>query len=139
VQCEFIDFFSLFVAHVGNNPCINQVCTKMKFICMWLCFNHQDLLRTTLVSLLQSYHKVCVWYVQIIPRFNCLYSYHNAFEMEACSLDLNTPNVDYLCFDSLGFPIFWATHLQSNGEKIQMTQEIFTTIVNDTKAFGFII
>jgi hypothetical protein len=53
---------------------------------------------------------------------------------KACSLDLNTPNVDYLCFDSLGFTIFWATYLQSNGEKIQMIQEIFNTIVNDAKA-----
>jgi hypothetical protein len=33
-----------------------------------------------------------------------------------------------------GFTIFGATYLQSNGEKIQIIQEIFTTIANDAKA-----
>jgi hypothetical protein len=55
---------------------------------------------------------------------------------KATSLDLNTPNVDYLCLDSL-----WAMCLQPNGKKIQMTQEIFTIIMDDAKTFclGFLL
>jgi hypothetical protein len=38
------------------------------------------------------------------------------------------PNVDYLCFDSMGF-ILLAIDLQFNGEKIQVTQKVFSTLV----------
>jgi hypothetical protein len=60
---------------------------------------------------------------------------HNTMHLKwkATSLDLNMPNVDYLCFDYIGFTL-WATHLQSNGEKIQVTQKIFSTLVDDAKA-----
>jgi hypothetical protein len=106
VQCEFIDFSWLFVARVGNNPCINQVCTKMKFICLWLHFKHQDLLKTTLFSLLKSYPKVCVWYVEIIPRSSYLYSYQNAFEMEGMFVGLEYTQCWLFLFWFLGFHYF---------------------------------
>jgi hypothetical protein len=103
----WIYWFSwFFVAHVGNNPCINEVCTKMKCNCLWLCFNHQDLLMTTLFSLLKSYHKVCVLYVQIIPRSSCLYSYHNAFEMASMLVGLEHTQCWLFVFWFLGFHYF---------------------------------
>jgi hypothetical protein len=74
VWYEFIDFSCLFVVMLS-------LC-KSEIYCLWLCCNHQDLLRIALFSLLYSCHKKCVWCVQRVPRFGCLYSYHRAFEME---------------------------------------------------------
>jgi hypothetical protein len=41
--CQLTNFPFLFVAHVGNNPSSNEIYTKKKSVCVWLCWIHQDL------------------------------------------------------------------------------------------------
>jgi hypothetical protein len=52
--------------------------------------------------------------------------------MGAISLDFNTLEVEYLCFEPSSHT-FWATCLNVIGKKVQVTQEIFGHLVENAK------
>jgi len=60
---------------------------------------------------------------------------HNTVHLKwrATSFDLNMPEVEYLCFEPLGYT-FWATCLNVNGKKVQVAQKIFGNLVENAKA-----
>jgi hypothetical protein len=58
--CQLTNLPFFFVAHVGNNSCSNQICTKKRCVCMWLYYSHQDLPKATIFSLFSSRNKVYV-------------------------------------------------------------------------------
>jgi hypothetical protein len=62
-------------------------------IFVWLCCNHQNLSRITLLLLFRSCHKICLWCFQRIPRFGCLQSQQNAFEMQGDIIWTSIPHV----------------------------------------------
>ncbi len=67
--CQLTNFPFFFVAHVGNNPCSNLICTKKRYVCMWLYCNHQDLPGATIFSLFWFRNKICVWHFKEFQDF----------------------------------------------------------------------
>ncbi len=49
------------------------------------------------------------------------------------SLDLDTLGGEYLAFDSSNYT-FWATCVNATSEKVQVTQKVFTNLMEDAKS-----
>jgi len=100
---------------------------------MWLCCCHKNLLGSTLLSLYGFNNKICLWYFQRLPRFDCFHS-NMHLKWKTNSLDINTHGGEYnLAVDSSNYT-FWATYVNAIGENVQVTQKVFTNLVEDVKS-----
>jgi hypothetical protein len=71
----------------------------------------------------------------IFKGFQGLISYNHIevhLKWKTISLDLNALG-EYLAFDSSNYT-FWATCVNAIGEKVQVTWEVFTNLVEDAKS-----
>jgi hypothetical protein len=72
----------------------------------------------------------------VFKEFQDLVDYnHNMMHLQwkANSLDLNALGVEYLCFESSCYS-FWVTCLNDHGGKIQLSRNIFSSLVDVAKS-----
>ncbi len=108
VNFEFFCDMNLLISLSCMLPMLETVHALIKFahkrdIFVRLYCSHQNLSRIALFSLFKSCHKICLRCFQRIPRFGCLQSQQNAFEMQGDILRPQHLGVEYLCFDFVGF------------------------------------
>jgi hypothetical protein len=120
-------------------PMLEIIHPLIKFVQKWDVFvcDYVATIKICQGQLNSHYSNLDTKYVlDVFKEFLDLVDYtHNIVHLKwkANSLDLNTLGVEYLCFESLGYS-FWVTCLNDHGENIQISREIYSSLVDVAKS-----